>query len=390
MEKFPKTPENQIYRCSYRNTGNTGKTPPEHHHHERNTKTMNNPQHSIVQAVVGGQYGSEGKGAVVAHLARTKHHSPTAIIRVAGPNAGHTAIDANGTAWPLRTIPAGAVIDPLAYLIIAPGSEIELELLDQEITNLEAAGHPIRNRLIIDHSATILEPHHQQTEQDNNITTRIGSTGKGIGAARADRIMRTARTYGERPHGIETSHFIRDLLIGGGRIIIEGTQGYGLGLHTSNYPQTTSSDCRAIDFCAMAGINPWADEIDKFEIVMAVRPYPIRVAGNSGPLNDETTWEQLGLPPELTTVTRKTRRVGHWDGQLVRDAVQANGGHPTVRIALTMADHIWPELANTSGHQHISQFETEIRHRIQQIETEVQAQIRYLGTGPATMLEITR
>lgn len=344
---------------------------------------------SKILAVVGGQYGSEGKGAVAAHLARQPHPGPTATIRVAGPNAGHTALDDNDTPWPLRTIPATAVANPTEQLIIAPGSEIDVTVLDHELTTLEKGGHPVNHRLTIDPQATILDPVYIEEETALTMHERLGSTGKGIGAARAARIMRTARIWGEnRPFSGDTVALAHDLLDQGGRIIIEGTQGYGLGLHAGHYPQSTSSDCRAIDFLAMAGLNPWHPTVDEFNIYLAIRPNPIRVAGNSGPLAGETTWDALGLPVELTTVTKKPRRVGSWDPDLVRAAVQANGGAPTVRLAVTMFDHVHPDLAGIAGPYKIEDLPPAARAHVWDIEADTGASVHLLGTGPGTMIEV--
>ena len=344
---------------------------------------------SRILAVVGGQYGSEGKGAVAAHLARQPHNGPTATIRVAGPNAGHTALDDNDTPWPLRTIPATAVANPTEQLLIAPGSEIDTTVLDHELTTLEKGGHPVNHRLTIDRQATILDPIYIEEETTLTMHERIGSTGKGIGAARAARIMRTARIWGnDRPFSGDTATLAHDLLDQGGRIIIEGTQGYGLGLHAGHYPQCTSSDCRAIDFLAMAGLNPWHPAVDEFHIYLAIRPNPIRVAGNSGPLTGETTWDALGLPVELTTVTKKPRRVGSWDPDLVRAAVHANGGAPTVRLAVTMFDHTHPDLAGITGPIKIEDLPPAARSHVWDIEADTGASVHLLGTGPGTMIEV--
>ena len=113
---------------------------------------------------------------------------------------------------------------------------------------------PRLNRLFIDGQATLLTPEHQQTETDRDLHAKIGSTGKGIGAARADRIMRTAtlwRDYSDQAH--DTAKFLNDMIHGGSHIVIEGTQGYGLGLHAGHYPQCTSNNARAIDFLSAHG-----------------------------------------------------------------------------------------------------------------------------------------
>jgi len=280
-------------------------------------------------------------------------------IRVAGPNAGHSVINpATGVKHALRQIPAGAVTNPNATPCIAAGSEIDLTVLSHEVQALEADGVKIRDRLRIDPQATILETRHIHAEEDADLTHLVGSTGKGIGAARADRLMRGAQIaagYAEALGQFGRLESIAPLarMSVYSAIQVEGTQGYGLGLHAGYYPKCTSSDCTAIDMLAMAQVNPWAYPSTAFEIWLVLRPYPIRVAGASGPMRDETTWSALGLEPEYTTVTRKMRRVGHWDGQLAQAAVAANGGYDKVgrnpiKIALTMADQIDPSLVGAT------------------------------------------
>lgn len=311
-----------------------------------------------LEVVVGAQYGSEAKGHVTARLLDVRQHSrmtrtgPWVNVRVAGPNAGHTAYDADGQKWALRTVPVGATRSYPVALVVAPGSEIDLDVLESEVMSLHDAGLLNNKSLYIDPHATLIEDYHKAQEAGAGMIERLGSTAKGIGAARADRVLRTARRVSDSldavkrisdlPHTQIYSYNYSAL----DKVIIEGTQGYGLGVHGPHYPQCTSSDCRAIDFVAMAGINPWSTPV----VVWAVaRMFPIRVAGNSGPLKDETTWEELGLPEERTTVTQKVRRVGRWDGDLVRDAVRANGGADHVRVALTMVDQMWPSLAGAKS-----------------------------------------
>lgn len=341
-----------------------------------------------VTVVVGAQYGSEGKGAIAAHL--TRPFGPNDIaIRVAGPNAGHTAYDDRGEEWKLRAIPVAAVTSRDCRLYIAPGSEIDLDVLWSEVSMLDNAGHHVTERLNIHPSATILQPHHIAREAQDGLVGRIGSTGKGIGAARADRIMRRALTWGQ--FEAATGKEVRDMrfgvdldLMGFDSILVEGTQGYGLGLHTHFYPQVTSSDCRAIDFLAMAGISPWHQKV-RLTVQLVARVFPIRVAGNSGPMLGERTWDQLGLPEERTTVTNKVRRVGEWDEDLVIHAIADNGGgefNPDVSLALTMVDQLYPELRD----------KTELHDRavtyVDTLEHDLQTYINFVGTGPNTVVEL--
>lgn len=345
-----------------------------------------------LSVVVGGQYGSEGKGAIAGHLTKPQRRH-VACIRVGGPNAGHTVLgngpDGPNHPWRLRTIPVAAVTNHEATLIIAAGSEIDYSVLTYEAELLEDYGHPVWKRLIIDPQATILEQRHIDTETSQDLHGKIGSTGKGIGAARADRLMRGASIWAEKPEWhrttpIPTHEYLAALIAETDtHIIIEGTQGYGLGLHAGHYPQCTSNDARAIDFLAMASINPWDPNIEIFRVYVVARVNPIRVAGNSGPLKDETTWENLGLEPELTTVTRKVRRVGAWDPDLVADAVQANGGSHAVRICLTMLDHVVPEVANYSGP--IELLPEQAQRWVNKVQVECDARVAMVGTGPRTI-----
>lgn len=340
----------------------------------------------MIQVVVGGQFGSEAKGAVTAWLAAQGDPERMAVVRVAGPNAGHTVIgygpDGPKHAWRLRQVPAAAVSNKKALLVIAAGSEIDLQVLNQEIDHLDRWGYEVSNRLYIDEQATIISDRHKQQEADLQMHERIGSTAKGIGAARASRIMRDADLYGG---GLMTWVYLQALLEMGYQVIIEGTQGYGLGLHTGHYPQCTSSDCRAIDFLSMVGLSPWADYVDELRVWVVARTHPIRVAGNSGPMQGETSWDQLGLDPELTTVTQKVRRVGEWDPGLVRMAVEQNGGAPVVRVALTMMDHVLPEIAGAAGLYEPGR-NPEVDRWVAHIRDLTNAQVDYIGTGPNTAL----
>jgi adenylosuccinate synthase len=361
----------------------------------------------LIHVVVGGQFGSEAKGHVTAWL--TKELSQIkAVVRVAGPNAGHTAV-LNGKQWAFRQIPCAAIADPGINLVIGAGSEIDPFVLAAEIDQLRGLGMDVRERLIIDDQATVIEDRHRNAEAlggsgtgEGSLIETIGSTGKGVGAARANRIMRDAHTWGEYRKGFasndplkglatgDTTHVLQTLLHGGD-IIIEGTQGYGLGLHAGYYPYCTSSDCRAIDFLAMAGITPTFE--NQVRIWPVFRTYPIRVAGNSGPMHRETTWEELAeqsggyIQPERTTVTQKIRRVGEWDSMLAQRAMQANGSTGWdargIYPVLTFFDYVFPKLAGVTDryvleddhYATISFYEAALQHRIAAV-----------GTGPDSMI----
>ncbi|CAB4215018.1 adenylosuccinate synthetase [uncultured Caudovirales phage] len=336
--------------------------------------------------VVGGQYGSEGKGAISGYLAAQalKEGTPFMGVRVAGPNAGHTVYGVGPQGeenyeWRLRSVPVNAVTNPKSICVIAAGSEIDMEVLLSEIFDLNAAGYNISERLVIDQSATMLTQEHHATELGRNMQAQFGSTSKGIGAARAARLMRSADLFGG---DVDTAKMLRDHLAVGGDVVIEGTQGYGLGLHAGEYPFCTSQDCRAIDFLGQAGLSPWDPAVLDFSVIVVARTYPIRVAGNSGPLKNETSWSELGLPEEFTTVTRKVRRVGQYDHKLVRDAVAANGGAPVVQLALTMFDQVFTDLYGQAGPLELSQEQSDF---IDEIEEGANAPVAFIGTSPTTI-----
>lgn len=354
--------------------------------------------------VAGAQFGSEGKGAVADQLSRRDPH--LVAVRVAGPNAGHTVvgkcpegcvpdetnhvsttvqdsvvIDTDRHLWKLRSVPVAAVSNLNAKLVIAAGSEVDTGVLNAEVEALDKAGYEVSERLIVDQSATLLTAEHIKTEQESDLVKRLGSTAKGIGAARADRVWRTASLYGG---GNNTVPWMYNELRQGATVLIEGTQGYGLGTHAGHYPQCTSSDCRAIDFLAMSGLSPWHPSVSGFQVWLAARVRPIRVAGNSGPLKGETTWAELDLPEERTTVTNKVRRVGEWDAELVRNAVEDNGGI-AVSLALTMVDTVIPTLRGVSDPRKLdTDSATALAALIGTTQSNVGAHVKFVGTGPDT------
>jgi adenylosuccinate synthase len=338
-----------------------------------------------IHAVVGGQYGSEAKG----HVAAAMHRRFTSIkyaVRVGGPNAGHSAVDDQGRKWALRQIPVAAVVDPNCELVIAAGSEIEPEVLQYEIDLLEAAGFEVKSRLHIDHEATMIDPEHQQAEQHLPGTT--GSTGKGIGAARAARIMRTAHTASEFYDTTDTRWLLQEEHERGLDILIEGTQGYALGLRAGWYPNCTSGDCRAIDIVAQTGIMPHRT-VDAWVVF---RTYPIRIAGPSGAMQNEVDWETLAarsggyIAAERTTVTQKIRRVGEWDESLAAEAISANGGarYPGLNCALMFVDYLDPNLAGATELSQITA--SPAWDWIRDTESSLSVEFKAFGTSDRTLV----
>lgn len=304
-----------------------------------------------VVVVIGGQYGSEGKGEFVGWA--TRHYSVKSVIRTGGPNAGHTVTvpeELSQQTFKMRQVPCGWVESKCPQLVVGPGSLLNQEVLADELSMLRKTilGRDIMSRLFIDERATILEHHHEEMEKASDLKERLGSTREGIGAARADRIWRLARIAKELhstglqivPRGWITTEVDR-ILEQNSNVIVESTQGYELSLAMSgNYPFVTSADITPGHIMGEAGLSSRLPH----KVVVVLRSYPIRVAGNSGDINTEATWSQLhdenpAIPAEgeRTTVTNLIRRVGHFDWDRVREMCRQI--KPDA-ICLTFADYI--------------------------------------------------
>jgi adenylosuccinate synthase len=282
-----------------------------------------------VTVVVGGQYGSESKGKVVSLLARD-YGEGCAVVRCGGPNSGHIVVEHEQVST-FRLLPAGCVYHRRGYL--APAAVIDLAVLRREIERAQ----PQPDYFAVDPFSVVITDEMKASER--SLVDAISSTGSGTGAATAAKCLRSSSVRLIRdvlnenpwlaPYVRDVRSEVNGLIDQGHRIIVEGTQGFGLSLHHSRmFPQTTSKDTTAAQFVMEAGLSPLLVD----EVVMVVRTFPIRVAGDqAGPLKNEITWEQLqeesGYPHDLvefTTVTRKRRRVARFDMDLVLDACQVN------------------------------------------------------------------
>jgi adenylosuccinate synthase len=245
-----------------------------------------------------------------------------------------------------------------------------------------------RERVIVSPYATVILASDKESERAAGLVVKIGSTESGTGAALVRRIGRhssDAILAGTHPalksYLGDTGAFMRDTLNKKGRIVIEGSQGYGLSLlHGGYYPNATSRDTTAATFLGEAGLSP--RDVD--DITLVIRCHPIRVAGQSGPLKGETTWAQIarvaGLPDdycELTTSTKKVRRVGAFDREVVCRAIEAN--NPS-RIVLNHFDYI-----DSGVRDHI--FNVRALEFLNNVESAIGKQISWIGTGPARLIE---
>jgi adenylosuccinate synthase len=241
----------------------------------------------FVDIVVGGQYGSEGKGQIVSYLAREYD----LLVRVGGPNAGHKVFEIPEP-YAHHQLPSGTRKSE-ARLLIGPGAVLRVDKLLKEIADCGVGAQ----RLCIDGNAMII------TEDDINaeaeLVKNIGSTGQGVGAATARRIMQRKKSTLLAKHIPELRPFLgnaldilEDAFSQNEKVLLEGTQGTGLSLYHGIYPYVTSRDTTALGCLAEAGIPP--NRVRK--VVMVCRTYPIRVESpekeTSGPLRD-ISWEEI-------------------------------------------------------------------------------------------------
>lgn len=342
--------------------------------------------------LVGGQYGSEGKGAIAAKIAdEYRIH-----VRVGSPNAGHT-IYWNGEKHVMQSIPCGW-INPNAVIVIGRGALLNMEQFMKELVHIQQYYPDFISRLVIDPEAGVLDEkfHEQEGGINGEMHKRIGSTGEGVGPARVARINRDPNQFRQfkdiaKEYGLEeclvenTPEYIAVAQDSGINVLIEGTQGSGLSLLHSHWPYCTSIDTNAAGIISEVGIAPSRVT----DVLMVVRTYPIRVAGNSGPMKGEITWAELSsrtgvdMTPEKTTVTKKVRRIAEWDDELFKQSCLLNA--PTM-IALTFADYIDPDIY---GATNIGQLERSDKfmefikkHGLND------GKLVYVGTGPDTIVEV--
>jgi adenylosuccinate synthase len=337
-----------------------------------------------ISIVVGGQYGSEGKGKVAHFLARER--GAAAAVRIGGPNSGHTVYDVAGRKFIFQHLPTAAVL-PDTVCVLAPGSYIDVARLLHEIavTRLPAA------RLRIDPNAVVITEQHRVTESLVGLRAGIGSTLTGTGAAVVDRISRTTPVRFAKdepalaPYVGPTRSYLRAILDCGDRVVVEGTQGFGLSvLHTPHYPYATSRDTTAAGFLSEVGLSP----LDVDEVALVIRSFPIRVPGHSGPLDNECSWDEVSKESaspqrleELTSVTKSVRRIGRFSPLIVREAIQSN--RPTL-LFLNHVDY-WDyacrgQAALTStAHLAVAQVEKLISRRVDFVGTDERTLSRRVG-----------
>jgi adenylosuccinate synthase len=315
-------------------------------------------------AVLGAQWGDEGKGKIVDLL------TPNFLIVAryqGGHNAGHT-VYANGRKFVLRLLPSGILHDGITC-VIGNGVVVDPQALFAEIDELAAAGIEIGDRLLISDKAHVILPYHKDLDllsEARRGERAIGTTKRGIGPAYEDKVARRGIRVGDLanaaslaeavrhnvdarnklipestmdadqvlaelaaawkrmgPWVTDVSLFLARARQAGRSIMFEGAQGTLLDIDHGTYPYVTSSNATIGGVCTGLGIGPRT--IDK--VLGVAKAYTTRVG--EGPLPTELTGE-IGnrlreTGQEFGAVTGRPRRCGWYDAVAVRYAVRVNG-----------------------------------------------------------------
>ena len=202
--------------------------------------------------VVGGQYGSEGKGKVVSLLAH-EMEAPY-VVRCGGPNSGHS-VDLGSETIVLRQVPS-CPEHPEAIFVVAAGAVIDEQVLVEELDRLNIA----RKRIFVDPRAVLVSEQDRIRERQN--LEHISSTCSGTGSALVERMSRRlgvrlakdSEVLAKRCTLRVAAELLHCELRKGGDVLVEGTQGFGLSLlHGAEYPYVTSRDTTAAAFAMEAG-----------------------------------------------------------------------------------------------------------------------------------------
>jgi adenylosuccinate synthase len=329
-------------------------------------------------AVVGAQWGDEGKGKLVDWLSE---RADVVVRFQGGHNAGHTLV-IDGVTYKLSLLPSG-IVRPGKLSVIGNGVVIDPWALAAEIDKLSSQGVDVsRQNLRIAGNATLILPLHRELDQMREAAAgvaKIGTTGRGIGPAYEDKVGRRAirvndlhdlSTIGPKVERVLAHHnalrrgmgqsevtasdlvaqlaeiaprilpysdavwsLLDDMKRDGKRILFEGAQGILLDIDHGTYPYVTSSNTVAGQAAAGSGLGP-----SSIGYVLGIaKAYTTRVGSGPFPTEqDNDVGEYIGQRGrEFGTVTGRKRRCGWFDAVLVRQAIKTSGIHG---IALTKLD----------------------------------------------------
>ncbi len=331
---------------------------------------------SKANLIVGLQWGDEGKGKIVDHMAQTHEY----VCRFAGGhNAGHTIVIGDKK-YALHLIPSG-ILNPKAKNIVGNGVVLSPVDFIHEMDQFD----DLEGRLFISDKAHMLLPYHAEIDKARERMRgdkAIGTTGKGIGPAYGDKVARVGHRLGELLHpdvladniivyfsknkpvfdamGIaqpdkdellselkgykkalapfitDTTQMMWKILDDGKKILMEGAQGTMLDIDHGTYPYVTSSTTVSAGACSGLGINP--KDIGK--VTGIAKAYCTRVGNGPFPSEDEGDEGQMLRDKgyEYGTTTGRPRRCGWFDAVALRHAVRVNGVDQIALMKLDVLD----------------------------------------------------
>lgn len=295
--------------------------------------------------ILGGQFGSESKGAAAAWVAiqLARDGCPFNVYTCNnGAQSGHTSIH-EGHKRVAYHLPTAAII-PTSYqgvVYLNAGAIINPSMLTVEL----AENPQLKGYFFIHPNAAVITAECLEAENKaDSPQTRIASTRKGVGEALSRKVLRSGLPAYQHPYFADYARRIdlNESLAQGSSVLVEVPQGLGLSLNSPFYPHVTSRDCTIQQAMNDAQIHPHF----MGSTMLVLRTFPIRVgnimvnnppnilqpdggqlqAGYSGdvyPGQNELTWEQIGVKPEITTVTKRVRRVFDWSHAQTVDALRA-------------------------------------------------------------------
>lgn len=318
---------------------------------------------------VGGFFGDEGKGKIIAYLAQ-KDNPAIAVRGGVGPNAGHT-FAFEGKEYKVRMLPSAA-LNSNTRLLIGAGVLVNPQVLMSEIAMFKAD-----DRTYVDAQCGIIEQAHiDRDKSESHLKGTIGTTGTGTGPANADRALRTLKMAKDVP---ELSLFVEDVsnsvnfaLENKEKVLVEGTQGTYLSLFHGGYPYVTSKDVTASGICSDIGIGP--KMVD--DVLVVFKAYVTRVGG--GPLDNELSEEEAKKRGwmEFGSVTGRQRRAAPFDFNLAKRSIRLNSA---TQLAVTKLDVMFPGCA---GAKQYEKMPSDARKYIEEIEAELSVKVTLIGTGP--------
>jgi adenylosuccinate synthase len=329
-----------------------------------------------VTAVVGAQWGDEGKGKITDLLAQ----EADVVIRFqGGNNAGHTVVNQHGT-FKLHLVPSG-IFNPKALCIVGTGTVVNLQILCEELRNLEAHGISTANLRVSDRAHLIMPWHTLLDRLDERERGRqkLGTTGQGVGPAYADKVARhgiqiyevrderrfrervahelsrtntvlgrlgdapldaravadevlaAAATLGDRI--ADTLPLVEEAVRTDARVLLEGQLGAMRDLDWGIYPYVTSSNPLAGGAAVGAGIPPRyitrvIGVVKAYSTAVGEGPFPTEMKGKEGDALRE-------MANEYGATTGRPRRVGWFDAVAARHAHRLNA---FTEIAVTKLD----------------------------------------------------